>query len=315
MRYFSTFNYVKKTGAPFTESLEEFYRHKLPEHLRHPHKQTGNFNVFRMEDCVGANGETVIPYARRAFYKISLVTGNNLYHYADRTLHMNGSALMFFNPQVPYTLEPLDSTNTGYFCILREALFLEKLKPRFPELTMFHIGGNPSYLLNEAQTALATDVFRKMMEEENSAYKFREDLQLNYAMELIHLALKMEPTVTLHRQTNANTRITTIFSELLERQFPIESTQQRFTLRSAKDFAEQLYVHVNHLNRAIRETTGKTTSSLIAERVTSEAKVLLKHTDWPISDIGYCLGFEEPAHFNNFFKKHTALSPSVFRMN
>ena len=101
--------------------------------------------------------------------------------------------------------------------------------------------------------------------------------------------------------------------ELLERQFPIESPTQRFTLRSARDFAEHLAVHVNHLNRAIRLTTGKTTTEHIFERLTSEAKTLLKHTNWNISEIGYSLGFEEPAHFNHFFKKQTTMTPSAFR--
>jgi len=49
--------------------------------------------------------------------------------------------------------------------------------------------------------------------------------------------------------------------ELLERQFPIESPIQRMKLRSPIDFANQLAVHVNHLNRAIKETMGKTTSA------------------------------------------------------
>ncbi|MEO7490508.1 MAG: helix-turn-helix domain-containing protein, partial [Ferruginibacter sp.] len=40
---------------------------------------------------------------------------------------------------------------------------------------------------------------------------------------------------------------------------------------------------------------------------------LLKHTDWNVSEIGYCLGFEEPAHFNHFFKKLTSTTPTAFR--
>jgi AraC-like DNA-binding protein len=132
--------------------------------------------------------------------------------------------------------------------------------------------------------------------------------------EMIHYALKLEPTETLYKHPDAKSRITSIFTELLERQFPIESPSQRFTLRSAKDFADQLAVHVNHLNRAIKETTGKTTTEHISERLVSEAKALLKHTNWNVSEISYCLGFEEPAHFNNFFRKQTSQTPSSFRI-
>ena len=190
---------------------------------------------------------------------------------------------------------------------------MEKLRSGFSELPMFALGGKPSYILNEEQCAFADAIFRKMMQEVNTGYKYRQDLLVSYVTELLHFALKMEPAETLFRQTNANARITAIFTELLERQFPIEDQQQRFALRSAKDFASQLYVHVNHLNRAIRETTGKTTSHIIAERLANEAKALLKHTNWSVADIGYCLGFDEPAHFNHFFKRHTAYSPSKFR--
>ena len=42
-----------------------------------------------------------------------------------------------------------------------------------------------------------------------------------------------------------------------------------------------------------------------AERIVTEAKALLQHTDWNISDIAYSLGFEDPNYFNNFFKRLT----------
>jgi len=132
-------------------------------------------------------------------------------------------------------------------------------------------------------------------------------------MEMVHYALKMQPSETLYQHTDANARITAVFTELLERQFPIDSPARQFTMRSAKDFAAELHVHTNHLNRAIRLTTGKTTTSLITERLTSEAMALLKHTDWNIAEISYSLGFEEPSHFNHFFKKQTNDTPSAYR--
>jgi AraC-like DNA-binding protein len=63
----------------------------------------------------------------------------------------------------------------------------------------------------------------------------------------------------------------------------------------------------------VRETTEKTTTQLIAERVLQESKILLKHSAWTVSEIAYALGFSEVTHFNNFFKKHTQLNPLKFR--
>lgn len=295
-----------------TESIEEFYRSKfdvLPENLQNG---VGHFNVFRIEDCISKEGST-ISYSRRDFYKISLIRGENRYHYADKSVEISGSTLMFFNPQVPYTWESLSGDNSGYFCIFTKSFFTEKIKGRLNDLPMFANGGKPTYFLTPEQDADVSAIFTKMINEIDSDYVYKYDLLRNYITELTHYALKRQPSETLYQHPDANSRITSVFTELLERQFPIENTSQRFTLRSAKDFASQLAVHVNHLNRAIKVTTGKTTTHFISERLTSEAKALLKHTDWNISEIGYCLGFDEAAHFNNFFKKQTSVTPTYFR--
>jgi AraC family transcriptional activator of pobA len=117
----------------------------------------------------------------------------------------------------------------------------------------------------------------------------------------------------LYPSHTASARVSSLFVELLERQFPIESPHQKIGLRTAKDYAERLAVHVNHLNKVLKEHTGKTTTHIISSRVLQEAKILLKQTDWNISEIAYCLGFEEVAHFSNFFRKQTALTPVAFR--
>jgi AraC-like DNA-binding protein len=104
-----------------------------------------------------------------------------------------------------------------------------------------------------------------------------------------------------------------LFIELLERQFPVTSPRQQLGLRTAKDYANRLAVHVNHLNKVLKETTGKTTTEIISGRVLQEAKVLLKQTDWNISEIAWSLGFEQLSNFSNFFRKHTAQAPHSFR--
>ncbi|MFD0764423.1 helix-turn-helix domain-containing protein [Mucilaginibacter lutimaris] len=296
-----------------TETIEDFYRQKfnyLPDNLGH---EIGHFNVFRLEDCY-APGAKPIVYARRDYYKISIVRGRNVVHYADKSIEIDGSTLIFFNPNVPYTFEHISEDKTGSFCIFKEAFFTDALRASVHELPMFALTAKPTYSLNQEQDEYVAQIFGKMLDEINSDYRFKYDLLRNYVTELMHFALKMQPQETIYQHTDANSRITSIFTELLERQFPIETPSQRFNLRSAKDFADRLSVHVNHLNRAIRQTTGKTTTDHIFERLTSEAKALLRHTNWNVSEISYCLGFEEPAHFNNFFKKQTSTTPSSYRV-
>ncbi len=296
-----------------TETLEDFYQNKFNLKYDGVNSDLGHFNVFRMEECY-LPGRPPIQYSRRDFYKITLMRGRHLYHYGDKTLEVNGSTLIFFNPQVPYTFERLTEDEGGYFCIFKDAFFAEHIRGSLKDLPMYSTQGKPAYVLNQQQDEAFELIFKKMLEELESEYVFKYDLIRNYILEMIHGALKLQPSETLYKHADANARITSVFTELLERQFPIESRSQQFSLRSAKDFADKLNVHTNHLNRAIKIATGKTTTSHIAERLTIEAIALLKHTNWNISEISYSLGFEEPSHFNNFFKKHTSLTPGAYRI-
>ena len=153
-----------------------------------------------------------------------------------------------------------------------------------------------------------------MFEEINSDYIHKYDVLRNLVFELLHFAMKMKPLSKFGKQPmNASQRITTLFFELLERQFPIDDSHQKVNFRKASDFALQLNLHINHLNRAVKEITKKTTTQLIAERILQESKILLKHSSWNVTEIGFALGFIEVTHFNNFFKKHMECSPLQFR--
>lgn len=301
---------MKKTENR-TETIEDFYQRKLnwmPDDLG---KEMGHFNVFKLEDFVAKYAQS-IPYSRKDFFKISLIIGKNRAHYADKTIEINKQALIFSNPQIPYNWEYLQEEQSGYFCIFTETFFNQF--GNIKEYPVFKPGGNPIFFLTDEELGQIKNIYLKIIEEIDSDYVYKYDVIRNLVFELIHSAMKMQPATILYSNQNAATRISSLFMELLERQFPIESLFQQMKFRSPIDFANQLSVHVNHLNRALKETTGKTTSQLIGERIVQEAKALLKHTDWNIAEISNCLGFEESPHFINFFKKHTQITPKSFRI-
>ncbi|MGX5820071.1 helix-turn-helix domain-containing protein [Chitinophaga lutea] len=294
------------------QTLEEFYRVKQLPVPADMDKQVGHFNVFDAKAFLGHHA-AALPYNRKDYYKIALVSGRNRYSFADKIIEVEDHALMFANPMVPYQCESLGGPQAGRFCIFTDAFFRQFTSIRLLDMPIFKPGGQPVVHLPEAQVPAVLELFDKMLAEINSDYAYKYDLLRNYALELIHMGMKLQPIALSPAHSNASGRISTMFSDLLERQFPIESPAQQVNLRSALDFATQLSVHVNHLNKALKDALGKSTSELIADRLVQEAKALLRHTDWNISEIGYCLGFEEPAHFNNFFKRKTQQTPRSFR--
>lgn len=304
-------------------SLDEFYQEAanftgkdihtlLPPGI---HKEIGHFNIFDISETVKeVKRKQVMPYNRRAYYKISLIRGKNRAEYADKIIEVKRNALLFATPKVPYHWVPLDEEQSGSFCVFTgEFLVKNKSGVVLDDLPIFKSGGYPVFEITDEAAEEIAPVFRKMQKEIASEYEYKYDLLRNYVLELIHYGQKLQPATAFHDNQNASARIVSLFIELLERQFPIESSHQKLMLRTAKEYAERLAIHVNHLNKVMKENTGKTTTEMISSRIVQEAKILLKQTDWNISEIAYSLGFEEVAHFSNFFKKQTSVSPLAFR--
>lgn len=269
------------------------------------------FNVFQIEK----DGNATKIYSRKDFYKICLTTGKSIIHYSDRSYETEDTILFFGNPHIPYSWETKSTTYVGYTCLFSEEFL--KLSDRSESILqspLFKLGGTPIFKISKEQRLLLNDIFEKMIEEQSSDYDYKDDLIRNYIHLIIHEALKLEPSRNIEQHMNGSERLTKVFLELLERQFPIESSDTPLLLKTAKDYADKLSVHSNSLNRAVKEVTGKSTSHHISERIIREAKALLQHTNWNISEIAYALGFDYPTYFNNFFKKQTGTNPKSFRI-
>jgi AraC-like DNA-binding protein len=268
------------------------------------------FNVFEIE----SDGAATRIYSRKDFYKICLTTGKSSIHYADKSFEQEGTILFFGNPHIPYSWETISTSYIGYTCLFSEEFLKQSERSEsLQQSPLFKIGGTPILHITDQQREFLSTIFRKMIEEQQTDYTYKDDLIRNYIQLIIHEALKLQPSENYDQHKNAASRITSVFLELLERQFPIESTDRPLQFKTAQDYAKSLAVHVNYLNRSVKEVTGKSTTTHIVERIISEAKALLQHTDWSIAEIAYALGFDYPTYFNNYFKRVTGTTPTSFR--
>ncbi len=267
------------------------------------------FNVFQIE----SDGNATRIYSRKEFYKICLTTGKSIIHYADKSFTAEGTVLFFGNPHIPYSWETISTSYVGYTCLFSDTFLKSDRSESLQHSPLFKIGGTPILKITELQREFLSTLFQKMIEEQQTDYVYKDDLIRNYINLIIHEALKLKPSENFDQRKNASSRITSVFLELLERQFPIEDSERPLQLKTAQDYAKNLNIHPNHLNRAVKEVTGKPTTTHISERIISEAKALLQHTDWNVSEIAYSLGFEYPTYFNNYFKKITGTNPRSLR--
>ncbi len=88
-------------------------------------------------------------------------------------------------------------------------------------------------------------------------------------------------------------------------------------LRSHKPaafYADALGISPTHLNRVVRRMTGQSAHELIAGKLLDLAKRELVFTFGSIQEIGYRLGFADPAYFSRFFLKRTGQTPRNWRI-
>lgn len=272
---------------------------------------TGHINIFNLEDLHLPKNRKP-NYARRNFYKITLITGQNRIHYADQYKDINGTALVFTNPNIHYFWEIMNEKQSGYMCIFTEPFFTRfgniKDYPAFQSVDFAVL------LLDETEAEIYYNLFSKMYEDLHSDYAYKYDLLNHRLMEIIHEAQKKHSSSKAFiTSANAAQRLTDNFKSLLESQFPIDFNYQIISINSASAFAKQLNVHTNHLNKVLISITGRTTTQWIHERILQEAKVLLKTTNWTVAEIAYSLGYNEPNQFSAFFKSKMNVNATKFR--
>ncbi|WP_158796929.1 AraC family transcriptional regulator [Pedobacter sp. L105] len=274
----------------------------------------GYFTAVRLDDFSAESVKATSVYSRKDFYKVSLITGHASYHYRDQEYLFNSGewALVFTNRENPYRWDVHEGSCSGYSCMFTEDFLPVHTYIRPVDWAVFNGSAQSVFRLEKKDKAFFESLFQKMLTEQASTYSQKYDLLFLYVLECIHGALKLEPDPELRSQTAA-TRLADAFKNLIADQFPLVTPNQQLQLRSPQDYAEKLFVHTNYLNRVLKEITGRTTTQLINERVMQEARTLLMHSNWSVSQISNSLGFEEATHFTRAFRRYTGHTPSSFR--
>ena len=84
---------------------------------------------------------------------------------------------------------------------------------------------------------------------------------------------------------------------------------------SLDEYASALKISQSRLRNACLSVTEQSPMQLVHARILLEAKRQLRYTDVSVSEIGYALGFDDPAYFTRFFSQRTGTSPRAFRLS
>lgn len=83
---------------------------------------------------------------------------------------------------------------------------------------------------------------------------------------------------------------------------------------TVNEYAKFLNLEPRTLQNRISKTSNKTIKELQNDRLLKEAKRLISISGMNIGEIGFELGFNDTAYFSNWFKKHTGIIPSEYKL-
>ncbi|RZM21697.1 MAG: AraC family transcriptional regulator [Pedobacter sp.] len=302
----------KSNKAEMFENLEEQYRYmNLPVDLIRLDSQFTIFNLTDLKQPMPFS----LPVSRLNFFVFGFVKDASGWYTIDQhTFPFKPGTIYFTNPghfrSFKYT-----QISQAYLITFNETF----LKENFPADFFAEF----PFLLTETVPAMTTApeiyeqferLYLQISQEYNGHSPFRKKIIASLFFALLlkykeHFGMDYNPIY----EGNRGSEIVNRFRKELERHFREISGGTAQHIFRLQDYADAQNLHPNYLSNVIKTKTGKTVGTWIAEKTISHAKSLLQNTSVPIKELAYRLGFTDSAHFSNYFKKQTGISPLSYR--
>jgi len=253
---------------------------------------------------------------RRGFYKVFYTTqGFGLLSIGMKNYYIDKPIIFFIHPNEILTWRKIDEESEGFICFFKKELVDDNpnLKYILDKYNLFHDTEKSAILISDEMTIEMNKIFEQMLgiDIEHGGV-LAEDTILAH-LQLIMLASVKSANYPPPDAVTDEFKHIHEFFQLLEKETANINYTKPIQIKTAKEFADRLYIHPNHLNALLKKHTGQNVSSHIKNRILEESKVLLLRTDWTLQDIGYAVGFADQPNFSQFFKKATGVTPADFR--
>ena len=268
-----------------------------------------SFGISRMEDIYASRkGRPDTPH-RHNYYTVVLVKKASGLHKIDfHQYELNNSQIYFVSPgQVHQIIE--DERSEGFAILFSQRFLLENNIPQrfLDNLKLFQLfGESPPMDLDDEELQKLNSYAEEMLKLHQSSDNYKTEA-LGALLQLLLIRCN-----NLCSLPDRDTQSLEAGNVLLKRFKDLLETNYK-KWHGAAEYASQLHITPDHLSKVLRSLTGRSTKEHIQGRITTAAKRMLYFSDLSTKEIGYELGFSEPANFSAFFKKCTGESPSAFR--
>ena len=181
--------------------------------------------------------------------------------------------------------------------------------PRFSPHFFFYMRTHYCYPLMEPDIPRLSGFLELIKEKVNSQDMYKRELiilLLKYLYLELFNAYQKESALTECKDTRKE-ELTNQFFELIVKYFR-ENKEVAF-------YADKLCITSKYLTMVVKEASGKSAKDWIVEYVILETKALLQNTNLSIQEIAAKMNFANQSSLGRFFRKHTGMSLSQYRMS
>ncbi|SHI16991.1 helix-turn-helix domain-containing protein [Leeuwenhoekiella palythoae] len=214
-------------------------------------------------------------------------------------------SLLYFDAPNNHIAWDLDKPMTGYNLLI-SADFFDTYAKRY---SFMHYNDHEALFVKDDEKQILLDLFTKAYTEYQST-QFSKAIVTSYANLILTYIEKYYKRQFDTRSLLYN-QVVTDFRKNLEHFFSSGDTIKE--LPSVGYFAQRSNLSSNYFGDVIKHFTGESAQSHIQHYVIQLAKLKLRETSLPISQIAYSLGYDYPTYFSRFFKKEVGVTPSVYR--
>ncbi len=247
----------------------------------------------------------------REFYQIVLLKKGTInIRIGDHDYPVKGPCLYFLAPGQPSKLLSHSKEPEGICLTFDTDYFLLCLKNQvqLAFYPFFQWDQHPILPLAKSHFDSFNNLVGKIAYEYNNRSSINDNLlaklHLNILLIEIERLYKAKSTAETPKRSRKQ-HLASRYKQLVEQNF--------LKLRMVSAYAEIMFIAPNYLNDAVRETTGKSASQVISDRIVLEAKAWLIQSELSVREIAYQLEFKDTSYFCRFFKKQTGMSPQSYR--
>jgi AraC-like DNA-binding protein len=267
--------------------------------------QYGMFFMVRVEEMLRTIQLPVPPVRSTIHTFIFLTQGEAILTIGSETYTIHANECLVVPAGQLYSFSNHD-VNEGFICGLHTNFLAgrfgkQELLQTFEFLNSW---GNPHIQPDTQASRYILRVVERIFEEYLANGLKNTNLVQSYCIALLYELNQVYTPLTHHLKAR---------SVWLVNQFKDAVFRHIRTHHRVSEYATMLHVTPNHLNKVIKQSTGKSPTQWIDETLLLEAKALLYQTQFSISEVAAEIGIFDQSYFSRLFKKHEQVTPLQFR--